>query len=244
MTICRHVRSPRDLAQLAAVSKYLNPIATEALYKRVALRSPLSLRSFHFALKKCPHYKSLIRVLNIEWIEDNWVQVPKSMGRWFFEIMDALKDGKVEHLSVIILPDVLRQPNPGCFHTHFEGPMRRFIVNRGLTGINIPQSVHTFDVRSEFLAGYGCLMPGPTRDSGTPLTALSLRVEACLMLEQQLIPRIDPWKETIRRLRFEVRDAVETHPLLECRHIKFRLPNVEYLEIAHVGLTWMVSRSQ
>ncbi len=230
MEICRLVGTQTELARLARVNKYLESIASRPLYKNVTLRSPKALESFSATIAECPDRAASTQVLRLEWVEDERVLTPKSAPRWFMEMMDNLRGGKVEHLALLVSPPV----NSKTGVSDFDQAVHTHVKRMRLKGFTLPKSVRTLEAQAQLL--HNRIVPVSPGQPLAPLVALSLHAGGGLHLTEWCFPALIPIAKTLRRLRISLEDP-EEHPLWFCGCITqpLSLANVEYLEVAHVG---------
>ncbi len=218
LCICKHVDSQGDLSQLARVSKFLQPIATEVLYKHAILRAPKALYRFYKTLQTHPAMMEMIRTLKLEWT--GAMRVPPNMGMWFNTLMEA---EKMEHLVVLTFPEN-RIPLRWRRSSSFDHSARHVD--------HVPQKLQSLETSFSFVER---LPPFALRAPAAPLVALSLRGEPRKMhsiLNEDYYPLVSALAQTLRRLRVAVtRPRWHHHPLRVCKDIGLKLPSLEYLEV-------------
>ncbi|KAI0706730.1 hypothetical protein C8T65DRAFT_830339 [Cerioporus squamosus] len=180
---------------------------------------------------------ALLRTLRLEWIEDNHLSVPKNAPRWFVEMMDALRDGRVEHLALHIFPRKYHRVswNP---RSEFDQALVAYIKSLGLDGVHLPPSIRVLEAQSHlFLKGVIALVsPGKPV---APLVALSLHEVDHAILDNDHQLQIIPMAATLRRMHISMSDwAQDDHPLWLCGCVQLRLPHVDYLEIVQNEPHW------
>ncbi len=228
MEICRLVGTQKELARLAQANKYLESIASRPLYKNVTLRSLKALDSFSATIAEYPDRAASTQVLRLEWVEDKRILTPKSASQWFVEMMNNLRDGKVEHLAVLVFPPAHSKTTI----SNFDQAVQKHVKTLRLKGIPLPQSVRTLETQAHlFKDTFVPVAPGQPL---APLVALSLQAgRRFLHLTKKNFPEIVPIAKTLRRLRISLKNARD-HPLRFCDYIQpLSLANVEYLEVVH-----------
>ncbi len=218
LCICKHVESLGDLSQLARVSKFLHPIATEALYQHAVLRTPTALFRFYKALYTHPCTMAMIRTLKLEWTGAMGVHV--NAGEWLNRLMKA---GKMEHLAVLTFPEN-RIPLRWRRSSSFDYLAR--LVD------HLPQKLQSFETSFSFVEE---LSPFALKTLAAPLVALSLRGEprkVHSILNQHYYPLVSALARTLRRLRVAItHPRWHNHPLRVCKDIGINLQSLEYLEV-------------
>ncbi|TFK89069.1 hypothetical protein K466DRAFT_611672 [Polyporus arcularius HHB13444] len=211
------------------VNKYLESIASRPLYKNVTLRSLKALDSFSASIAEYPDRAASTQVLRLEWVEDKRILTPKSAPQWFVEMMNNLRDGKVEHLAVLVFPPAHSKTTI----SNFDQAVQKHVKTLRLKGIPLPKSVRTLETQAHlFKDTFVPVAPGQPL---APLVALGLRAgRRFLHLTKKNFPEIVPIAKTLRRLRISLKNARD-HPLRFCDYIQpLSLANVEYLEVVHL----------
>lgn len=235
--ICGHVERQQDLGRLARVNKTLMMITSNTLYKNVTIRSVQGLRSFSDAIAEHAAKAASVRTLRLEWVEDKRVLTPKDAPRWFMEMLAALRNGKVEHLALLVSPP---EDSPAKIST-FDRAVQKHAKALRLSGFTLPQSVRTLDAKVHLLHDKRVVPVSPGQPVA-PLVALSLHALGLMGLSEwdfpMIIPMAIPMASTLRRLRISLKSRTG-HPLwfgyFGASLDPLRLPNVEYFEIVHHG---------
>ena len=214
MLICGWVQSQNDLAHLAAVCTYLLPVALEALYTDVTIRSPIALRRFLSTLTIHPLRAQRVRSLTLAWPESTFV--PDSIADTLSSVLFALSlaPPSTARLTRVAFntSEPRSLPAPGSLDF-------ALLVHARLV---LPPSTRTLVASTSVLRALAAPRP--------PLAALSVRARVTEL--KQVYPLLGPFRASLRRL--SVRRVLpwrmrRDSPARVCAELD--MPLLEYLEV-------------
>lgn len=179
LEICKHVKTPADLARLAMVCTGLNGIAEETLYKHVRITSRRALEDFSGALWSGPHKVQWVRTFTF--LDQSVDTDPVNHGRTqdmmaaLVDIMRSLRDGKLKHVEI--------KTTHAALWMWFED-------QPGAHAPRLPQSVRSLSTTPSFSSVLDARL--------APLTSLSM---STLLKSRGARPEIARFRTTLRRLR-------------------------------------------